>query len=216
MKPASKLPELLPENDEYLRVDLAGADAGAVYRFLTEAVVPRPIAWVTTTDAQGRVNVAPFSCFTFLAVDPPLLGISIGGRDGGDKDTLRNVRRREELVVNIPSVAMAALVAGTAEAFPPGVSEADALGIPLVPGASVGVPRIGGVGVALECRLHRLVELGDAQQHCFLIARIVWASVRRGIAMPAGIDTAAWQPLARLGRGQFAPVGAPFRPVKES
>ena len=214
MKPGSNLPELLPESDGYLRVDLDGADADSVYRFLTEVVVPRPIAWVTSTDADGLVNVAPFSCFTFLTSKPPLVGISIGSRDGGDKDTLRNIRARGEYVVNVPSVEVAALVAASAEAFPAGVSEAQALGIPLAPSRELAVPRIRDIGVALECRLHRLVDLEDEQRHCFVVGRIVSASVRRAIVTPAGIDSAVWKPLARLGRGQFAATGAPFRPQK--
>ena len=71
------------------------------YKLMIGVVVPRPIAWVTTLSPGGVVNLAPFSAFTFVAPEPPMIAISIGRRGGKLKDTARNVMCGEAFVVNI-------------------------------------------------------------------------------------------------------------------
>ena len=78
-------------------------DASAAYRLLVEIVVPRPIAWITTVSPAGLVNAAPFSCYTFVCNDPPMLAINIGRRDGELKDTARDIDESGEFVVNVVS-----------------------------------------------------------------------------------------------------------------
>ena len=77
--------------------ELAGLGA---YKLLTGCVVPRPIAWITSVSGAGVVNLAPFSCYTIACTDPPMLGVSIGPRGAGLKDTSRNILESREFVVN--------------------------------------------------------------------------------------------------------------------
>ena len=74
-----------------------------VYRFLISAVIPRPIAFVSTVSAAGVANLAPFSYFNAVASEPPLVAIAISDRADDPKDTLRNVRETREFVVNVVS-----------------------------------------------------------------------------------------------------------------
>ena len=84
--------------DQFDHVDLSALNRAQRYKLLTGAVIPRPIAFVTTLGPDGIVNAAPFSQFVILAVDPGLLGVSIGPRDGGRKDTLVNIEASREFV----------------------------------------------------------------------------------------------------------------------
>ena len=81
--------------------EAASLDVEACYKLMSGVVVPRPIAWITTQSAQGVVNLAPFSCYTFVCSKPPMVGINIGLRGDQRKDTCRNIIEQGEFVINI-------------------------------------------------------------------------------------------------------------------
>src|ERR1700752_5138328 len=82
-------------------IDVSKADVVSVYQALVGVVTPRPIAWVTTMDAQGRVNPGPFSFFNAFGATPPVVVFSpTNRRDGSKKDTLLNVEATKEFVLN--------------------------------------------------------------------------------------------------------------------
>src|SRR5690349_17088059 len=118
------------------------------YKLIAGAIVPRPIALVTTLHPDGKCNAAPFSAFNYVSEDPPLvvLGLQVhdddGERSGEIKDTTRNILRTSEFVVNLLDESMLADMVGCATDFPPGISETDALGLRLVPSVDVSPPRI--------------------------------------------------------------------------
>src|SRR5690606_24669035 len=113
----------------YDSVDLSTLGRADRYKILTGAVVPRPIAFVTTLGPSGVVNAAPFSQFVIVAVDPGLLGISIGPRDEGTKDTLENIRDKGEFVINMVPGHWAEVVQTASGEHPRHVSEAELLGL---------------------------------------------------------------------------------------
>ena len=89
-------------------IDPAKLDTQSVYKLLVGAVVPRPIAWVSTRSRDGVLNLAPYSFFTVVSREPPMLAISIGPRTGGEdypKDTLTNMRESQEFVINMVSMS---------------------------------------------------------------------------------------------------------------
>ena len=91
-----------------MELDLEGRHADRAYAILAGLVTPRPIALVTTVDAEGRVNAAPFSFFNVLGAEPPIVGFAPGDRDDGTpKDTARNIRLTHEFVVNLVDEAIA-------------------------------------------------------------------------------------------------------------
>src|SRR6516225_12007525 len=113
------------------------------YRLLLATVLPRPIAWVTTRDAAGAINAAPFSFFNVFGSEPATVGIGIGSKGPGEpKDTRANIRANEEFVVNLVSFQLAEEMRITSIAFPKGVEEPKEAGLALAPSARVSVPRI--------------------------------------------------------------------------
>src|SRR4029077_13337392 len=106
-------------------IDVASADVVTVYQALVGVVTPRPIAWVTTIDDRGRVNLAPFSFFNAFGDNPPVVVFSPTlRRDGSKKDTLLNLEVVPEFVLNAAVENLAEKMNATAKELPPGQSEA--------------------------------------------------------------------------------------------
>lgn len=198
----------MTQPDDFAFVDGDGLDSATAYRLLVGCVVPRPIAWITTLDAQGRVNAAPFSSYNYVATSPPMLAINIAKRagDGAIKDTAANILARREFVVNVATEAtMEAMHASGAE-YPPDVSEAEALGLALLPSRHVAPPRLAATPVQMECRLDQVVPLGRGVNTLYIgevIAFHLSASVYDGTR----VDGAAMRPVARLGGPYYAALG---------
>lgn len=188
----------------------------AAYRLLTCCVVPRPIAWVVSVSPAGIVNVAPFSCFTYLAPLPPMIGLSIGTRAGRPKDTAANIRATRHFTVNICGEDNLDAIDASAAEFSPQESEAEILGIVLAPGHTIPVPRIESAPIALECTLDRIVELGDAGGHQFVMGLVQCFSIRPDVMADGAVDPLRLRPLARLGRGRYARVGEQVEPTQRS
>ena len=154
--------------------DPAERSAGANYHFLTSAVAPRPIAWVTTMDAKGAVNVAPFSWYQAVCAGPPMLMIGIGRRpDGSRKDTARNILDQGEFVVNSVTLDLVHTMVETSRGLPPGTSEADQAGVELAPAQKVRAPRIAASPIHMECVLDRHLEIGDEAPVDLVFGRVV-------------------------------------------
>lgn len=142
------------------------------YKLISSTVVPRPIAWVSSCDAEGRPNAGPFSFFNAFGEDPPVLGFAINDRRPGDrKDTGRNIRETGDFVVNMVAEHQAAEMNITAAEFRPEVDEFAEAGLEAVPSEMVRAPRIGGSPVSFECKLLQIVELGPHRS--LVLGRIV-------------------------------------------
>lgn len=176
---------------------------GDFYRFMISVVVPRPIAFVSTMDEEGRLNVAPFSYFNAITNQPPLLGISINLRRGAPKDTLRNIEQTGEFVVNTVDEALAARMVQTSGEWPEDVDEFQLAGLTPVPSDLVKPPRVGEAPVAMECRLHRVIELGAS---FFVVGEIVRAHVKDEVLTEGRVDIAKLRPLGRLGGDGYSVV----------
>src|SRR3954454_13803153 len=124
-------------------IDVSRSEVVRVYQALVDVVTPRPIAWVTTLDTQGRVNLAPFSFFNAFGANPPVVVFSPTlRRDGSKKDTLRNLEAVPEFVLNAAVEDLAEAMNATARELPPGQSEAEFAGLELTPAAKVRPPRV--------------------------------------------------------------------------
>jgi len=181
--------------------DLTG---DAAYKLLCGLVVPRPIAWVSTQSGDGVSNLAPFSCFTFVSHRPPMLGVSIGRRPQGLKDTARNIHETREFVVHIGDEALLDPLHRSGADFPPEVSEADLLGLELAPSRLVMPLRVVRAPVAMECCLHTVIDLGSNQ---FFVGEIQLFHIREGLAVDNKVDSARLRPLSRLGGPNYATLG---------
>ncbi len=145
-----------------------------VYGWMTSAIAPRPIAWVSTISADGRQNLAPFSFFQGVTSNPPtLLFVPVNNRDGQPKDTVRNIREGPEFVVNAVSYALADPMNASAATLPYGESEAERFAIPMTPSTKVRPPRVAAAPIAFECTLDRIVEVGSGP----LAAHVVFGRI---------------------------------------
>jgi len=168
----------------------------AFYRLLTAVVVPRPIAWVSSTSPDGVDNLAPHSFFTVASVSPPVIAFT----SVGEKDTLRNVTATGEFVVNVASAGLQAKVNATGINFAPEVSEFDEAGLTREPAKTVRVPRVAESPVSLECKLHSTLPIGD----CFMVfGEITHAVVAREVLRGTHPEISLLEPLSRLGLDEW-------------
>ena len=131
------------------------------YKLMTNLVVPRPIAWITSLNQNGVINLAPFSFFNAVGSDPPYVVIGIGCRDsGGPKDTANNIQTSGEFVVNMVTEDLFAAMNVSAAEFPPDQSEMTAANLHTTPSVHVKSPRLAESQVSLECKLFQSQPLG--------------------------------------------------------
>lgn len=131
------------------------------YRLLTALIVPRPIAWVTTLDAEGCVNAAPFSFFNVFGSDPAVVAIGVGNRAGGaPKDTARNIEATGEFVLNTVVEPLLEAMSQTSFEYPAGQDELAAAGLTRAASRIVKPPRIAESPAAFECRLIEIKSIG--------------------------------------------------------
>ena len=184
------------------------------YKLLTALILPRPIAWISTTSAEGVDNLAPHSFFTISCVDPPIVQFTSVGR----KDSLVNVEATGEFVVNLAPESLQDLVNASGTPYPPKIGEFDELGIRREHSTLVRPPRVASSPSALECTLHSTLPLGDST---VVLGRVVNASVDRSVLVDDHPDAQLLQPLARLGRNEWSTLGEvraidriPYRPTE--
>jgi flavin reductase (DIM6/NTAB) family NADH-FMN oxidoreductase RutF len=133
-----------------------------IYKIMIGAVVPRPIAWVSTRSKSGIDNLAPFSFFNCFGVEPPMVGFAPGFKSGRiPKDTMRNIDETKEFVVNIVSRNVAEQMNTTSASFPADVSEFDKAGLTREPSRLVAPPAVRESLVNFECKLIEIFQHGN-------------------------------------------------------
>jgi len=175
-------------------------------------IVPRPIAWTTSVDATGRVNLAPFSYFTACHSYVPALVVSIGSRDGVPKDTWANVAATGELVVNVVTDDLLEAMNITAAAFPPEVDELASVGLTPLPSQVVRPPRVAQSPVHMECRVIHTLRLGEApRESALFVAQIVRWHIREDLLLPGHkVDQARLGAVGRMGGTFYCRTLDPF------
>ena len=187
--------------------DLPPRDA---YRLMISAIVPRPIAWVSSIGKNGSLNLAPFSFFNGIGGNPPTLMISVGLRKGQPKDTLRNVQENGEFVVNMVSEALGPQMSLTAGEYDYEVDEFALAGLTPASCDLIKPPRVGEAAVAMECRATQFVQV-TGTTYTVIFGQILCYHIKDGLLRPDGlIDADAMRPLARLGGDQYATLQPVF------
>ncbi len=190
----------------YDRITLDSLTPPKRYKLLTGSVIPRPIAFVTTLNEDGGINAAPFSQFIIVAANPGLLGFSVGPAPRGIKDTLRNVRRSGEFVINTVPEELAEAVQLCADIEEPGVDELAKAGLTTLPSELVGPPRVAESRIQFECRVEKIVEFGDAP-NSLVVGRVLLMHARSGLVNKAcHVDAAASNALGRIGGRNYCRV----------
>ncbi len=190
--------------------DASALDTRHAYALLTTTIVPRPIAWVSTTDGQGHVNLAPFSYFQALCSDPPLLTISITApRGGGQKDTLRLMNATGHFAVHLVEQHDLARMNATAVELPPDQSEAVFVGVETVPWPDLPVQRITSSRVAFACKLVDQHHYGRGQPVTLVVGEIIGVWLDPAVVDDSGAVLGdVLQPAARMGGAGYAFLGA--------
>ncbi len=184
------------------------------YKLLVSTVTPRPIAWITSLNAAGQLNAAPFSFFNAFSGDPPVVGIGIGSHEPGRaKDTRRNIRETKEFVVNLVSEEMAEGMNITAIEIEPSVNEIAEAELETIPSVRVKPPRVAASPVSMECALVQIVELGP--DNALVLGRVLAMHVRDDLVIdPAKhyVDTPALKLIGRMhGAGWYARTSDLFK-----
>ncbi|MGD2173599.1 MAG: flavin reductase family protein [Gammaproteobacteria bacterium] len=196
-----------------MQIKLADLPTPQVYFTMTQTVIPRPIAWLLTENSDAGYNLAPFSYFNAVCSDPPLVIVSIGKRDdGSDKDSIRNIREREEFVIHVASDDQLAPLNQTSASLPPGESEVDANDLALTRVEGFHMPRLSDCKIAFFCRRHDIQMIGNNKQQSLLFAEVkeIYVSDDCAEINEQGrlqIHADAVRPLSRLGASQFASFG---------
>ncbi len=178
---------------------LPGAD---LYRLMIGAIVPRPIAWVSTVDPYGVRNLAPFSYFMGVSAEPPVIAFAVTNRPGPlKKDTLRNIRASREFVVNFVTEALAEAMNLTAGDYAPEVDEFALAGLTAVPGELVAAPRVAESPVQWECRLFQEIVISEKPVGSTLVlGEVVRMHIDDAVRDEKGrIDPAKLQAIGRMG-----------------
>jgi len=185
-----------------MQIDVATTSVVDVYHMLVGVVTPRPIAWVTSIDTHGRVNLAPFSFFNAFGANPPVVVFSpTRRRDSSKKDTLLNVEATGEFVVHTAVAALADKVNQSSKEIPHGESEVDLIGLHTVPSIKVKPPRLVESPVAMECEVRQIIPVGDGPIAANLvIGEVLMIHVDDAVLDANGkVDPRKLRTVARLG-----------------
>ncbi len=187
-------------------------DRDQIYRLLSGLVVPRPIAWISTLSPTGIPNLAPFSFFTVVGSEPPLLGVSINNRKArGPKDTLVNIEATGDFVINIASAAMVDEVECSGTDVAPEIDEFQLAGLQALHDTRLAkAPRVAGAPAWFECVHHRTVDFGE---YAFVVGEVLAVSIDSGLCTETlRVDYQAFDWLGRLAGGLYCADARLFRP----
>ena len=158
-KPGDKI---TPPFTEMAEVDPSKISQQDMYKLLIGAVVPRPIAFVSTVNNKGEGNLAPFSFFNAVCSNPPCLMIAVSRKPGGEKkDTQRNIEETGQYVINTVNEWIAEPAVHCAAIYPYGVNEMEKVGLTPINSIRVKPPRVKESAIQFECELYKIVDIGD-------------------------------------------------------
>jgi flavin reductase (DIM6/NTAB) family NADH-FMN oxidoreductase RutF len=197
------------------RIDPSTLSSRERYRLMTSSIIPRPIAFVTSLGSNGIVNAAPFSYFNGVTSTPPLISISVGYRRGNSKDTARNIRETGEFVVNMVSHNIAEKMNLASGDFAPNVSEVIEADLKVIPSELVAPPRLAESPLQMECKLYKLIEIGEGPNDLILGEVLRW-HLNPGVQIDDRyhIDPETLNLIGRLGGPQYCKTSDVFEMVR--
>ncbi len=179
-----------------MQIDPALQSPADNYKLLTNLVVPRPIAWVSTRSESGVINLAPFSFFNAIGSEPPYVMVSVGLNGKGEaKDTAKNIATSGEFVVNMVTEDLFDAMNISAADFPPDQSELDAAQLKTAPSVHIKTPRVALSQVSFECKLVNAQQLG---KNTLFIGEVVMFHVADNV-IGERLRISNFSPIGRLG-----------------
>lgn len=182
----------------------------SIYKILIGSVVPRPIGWISTVNASGQPNLAPFSFFNAVCSSPPtvLFCPLVRSTDGNTKDTLNNVKATGEFVVNIVGEELVSAMIATSVEIAPDVNEFELAGLATAPSVAVTPPRVAESRIHFECKVSQIVEIGNQPGGGSVVfGEIVHLHVDERVLLGEDkINLAALKPIGRLAGNAYTRV----------
>ena len=169
-----------------MELNLANVERKQIYSLLCGLIAPRPIAWITSLNAAGQLDAAPFSAFNYVGMDPPIVAVGIAKKPGPDpvaKQTAQNIRSTGEFVVNVVNEAVAETMNFTAIDFPPEIKVLKIAALKTEPSLIVKVPRLAAAPASLECREVMTLEIG---RNRIVLGQVVGIHVKDEFIDPTG------------------------------
>jgi flavin reductase (DIM6/NTAB) family NADH-FMN oxidoreductase RutF len=206
-----------------MNVSTASLSHSELYGLILNTVAPRPIAWVSTLSAAGQPNLAPFSFFNCVCVEPPLLAFAPGLRPskqpnstlGEAKDTLRNIRETKEFVINVVTFELAEAMNQTSGEYDSSINEFELAQIAAAPSQVVKVPRVAASPVSFECKLHRILDFSPSPKSSSLvIGEIVSIHVDDATVKDGKLDRNSLDLIGRMGGIQYTRTTQRFEMVR--
>ena len=189
------------------------------HKLMIGSIVPRPIALISTVSNDGNYNLAPFSYFNGVCSKPPTIMFAPARRewDGKEKDTLINIRKTEEFVINIVSESFAEKMVLCATDFESNIDEFDVSNLASLPSKKVAPPRVRDSKVSFECKLNQIVEIGDgtAGSGFAVIGTIVLFHVDDEIYHDGRINLEKLEPVGRLGGHWYTRLTNNFKIIRK-
>lgn len=189
-------------------IDSKDLPISKLFGYLTGAVGPRPIAFASTIDTQGNVNLAPFSFFNVFGANPPILVFSPSrsGRDNSTKNTLDNVLEVPETTINIVNYAMVQQMSLTSTAYPKGINEFTKAGLTELASETIQPPRVAESPVQFECKVIEVKPLGtEGGAGNLVICEIVKIHIKDDVLDTNGaIDPLKIDQVARMGGNWYS------------
>lgn len=190
-----------------------GIDDHALPHSPFKAIVsPRPIGWISTVDAEGVANLAPYSFFNAVADNPPMVMFSSTGTkpdQAQNKDSVANIRASGEFVVNVVSFALKEQMNASSAPLPAGGDEFEHAGLTKAPCRQIAPPRVAQSPAALECELFRIIDL-PGENNTMVIGEVVGIHLSDSVLVNGIFDVTRYKPLARLGYRDYAVINDVF------
>ncbi|CAN5390234.1 flavin reductase family protein [soil metagenome] len=181
-----------------------------MHGYLQGAVIPRPIAFASTIDTTGNVNLSPFSFFNVFSSNPPILVFSPSrrGRDSTTKHTYENVKTIPEVVINIVSYSIVEQASLTSCEFPTGVNEFKKAGLTEVKSEFIRPPRVGESPVSMECKVNQIIDLGSGGgAGSLVVCEVLLMHIKEEVLDEQGrIDPFKLDAVARMGSDYYVRV----------
>lgn len=194
-----------------LTIDPKKVSVQKIHGYLLGAVAPRPIAFASTMDLDGNINLSPFSFFNAFSANPPILIFSPSRRvrDNTTKHTLDNVNTNPEVVINIVNYAIAEQMSLSSTEYEKGVNEFEKAGLTMVASEKVKPPRVGESPVAFECRVNEVVPLGkEGGAGNLVICEVLLAHIKKEILDEnLRIDPCKLDAIGRMGGNWYTRAG---------